>query len=89
MKKLLLTAVLGLTLGLPAVSHAGINIFGVETPVTKSQVNDNISSGYVAGDLGDTFHVQKTGNSESIPKAENSSEKLLVFGVDVNSVNKI
>ena len=90
MKKLLLTAVLGLTLTLPMVSHAGVNVFGVETPITRNQVSDNIGHGYVAGDLGDTFHVQKLSNGESTVKANNSSnEKLLVFGVDINSIDKI
>ena len=89
MKKLLLTAVLGLTLSLPVVSHAGVNVFGVETPITKNQVSDNVNNGYVAGDLGDTFHIQKLNNSNSSIKAEYSKDQLLVFGVDINSIDKI
>ena len=89
MKKLLLTAVLGLTLTLPVVSHAGVNIFGVETPITSNKVSDNVSNGYVAGDLGDTFHIQKLNNTDNSIKADNSNDELLVFGVDVNSINKI
>lgn len=89
MKKLLLTAVLGLTFSLPVVSNAGVNVFGVETPIIKNQVSDNIGHGYVAGDLGDTFHIQKLNNSDSSTKAENSNDQLLVFGVDINSIDKI
>ena len=89
MKKLLLTAVLGLTFSLPVVSNAGVNVFGVETPITKNQVSDNIGHGYVAGDLGDTFHIQKLNKSDSSIKAENSNDQLLVFGVDINSIDKI
>ena len=88
MKRLLLTAVLALTLGLPVISHAG-NIFGVETPIAKNQVTDNLSSGYVATDLGDTFRVQKTDKDISAISSEKSGDKLLVFGVDINSIDKI
>ena len=89
MKKLLLTAVLGLTLSLPVISHAGVNVFGVETPITKNQVSDNLTNGYVASDLGDTFHIQKLSNSDSSTISVNSEDRLLVFGVDINSIDKI
>ena len=64
MSKLLLASVLGLALALPVNSYAGINAFGVHLPIEQAEVSDS-RGGYVAKDLGDTFHVQKLNNKNS------------------------
>ena len=89
MKKLLLILVLGLTLGLPLSSYAGVNVFGVQLPVEKQEVNDNIDNGYVASDFSDSLHIQKLRNKDNTVSRDNEREKYLVFGVDINSINKI
>ena len=89
MKKLFIASVLALTLTFPFVSHAGVNIFGVETPIEKNEVNDNLGHGYVAGDLGDTFHVQKPNSKAGPVISGENKDMVIVFGVDINSINKI
>ena len=64
MKKLLLTLVLGLTLALPLSSYAEVNVFGVQLPVGKQEVHDNIDNGYVASDFGDSLHIQNLRNKD-------------------------
>lgn len=86
MKKLLLASLLGLTLTFPFNSNAGVNVFGVDTPVERKTVRDNVKAGYVAKSLGDTFRVQKSGAVKSSGKPEETDE-YLVFGVDINSLN--
>ena len=89
MKKLLLILVLGLTLSLPVSSYADINVFGVQLPVGTQEVSDNIDSGYVASDFSDSLHIQKLKNKDNTVSNSNEREKYLVFGVDINSINKI
>ncbi|MGI9553601.1 MAG: hypothetical protein ACR2NC_01645 [Thermodesulfobacteriota bacterium] len=89
MKKLLLTLVLGLSFALPLSSYAGVNAFGVQLPVGKKEVNSNIGHGYVAKDFGDTLNVQKLERKDNTISTEDDSDKYLVFGVDINSINKI
>ena len=86
MNKLLLTSVLGLVLALPVSSYAGINAFGVHLPIEQAEVSES-RGGYVATDLGDTFHVQKLNKSDNSVTTKDDNEKYLVFGVDINSVN--
>lgn len=85
MKNLIIVLVLGLGLVFPYSSYAGVNVFSVEIPVEKSKVRDNVKAGYVAGDLGDTFHVQKPSNSKVSVKSDDR-DQYLVFGVDINSL---
>ena len=89
MKKLLLSLVLGLTLGLPLSSYAEVNAFGVQLPVGKQEVNDNVSRGYVADDFGNTLKAQKLSRKNKPVTTDDGSDKYLVFGVDINSINKI
>lgn len=86
MKKLLLASLLGLTLSFPFNSFAGVNVFGVDTPVERKNVRDNVKAGYVAKNLGDTFHVQKPGATNSSGNSEDRDE-YLVFSVDIKSLN--
>jgi len=87
MKNLLLTTVLALTLSLPFSAYAGVNIFGVDTPVVKKDVGNNVNAGYVAKHLGDTFHVQQLKNKNSLRNVE-EKDQYLVFGVDLNSIGE-
>ena len=89
MKMLLLTLVLGLSFALPISSYAGINAFGVRLPVERQEVNNNLDNGYVAKDLGDTLNVQKLKRKDKPVSSGEGSGKYLVFGVDIDSVNKI
>ncbi len=65
MKKLLTLAALALSLGLSSQSFADSNIFGVQTPIDRKEVKDNVYNGYVAKNLQDGFHVQKLQNPNS------------------------
>lgn len=85
MKNLIIALVLGLGFVFPYSSYAGVNVFSVETPVEKSEVRDNVKAGYVAGDLGNTFHVQKPEN-KTVSKNSDDRDEYLVFGVDINSL---
>lgn len=86
MNKLILTTVLGVTLGFSSVSNAAVNIFGVETPVVKKEPRNNVKAGYVAKDLGDTFHVQQLQDKRASGKLE-EKDSYIVFGVDIKSLN--
>jgi len=86
MKKLLLASVLAVGLSFPLSSQAEVSAFGVQLPVERAQVSDNIRSGYVAQDLGDTFQVQKLRGSE-VEEVQASSENksvYSVFGVNIS-----
>ena len=90
MKKLLLIIALGLFLGFPLVSHAGV--FGVKTPVVKKEVSGNLAGGYyIANDnsLNNTLVPQKLNNSISTPNRKEAKESFYVFGVDIKSLNLI
>lgn len=87
MKRLLLLSVLGLSLLLPLSSYAGVNAFSVQVPVEKSEVNSNLGNGYVANDFGDTLNAQDYKN-DAVAISDDKNEKFLVFGVDLNSINK-
>ena len=87
MKRLLLLTVLGLSFLLPLSSYAGVNAFSVQVPVEKSEVNSNLGHGYVANDFGDTLNVQEY-SKDAVATSDDTIEKFLVFGVDLNSINK-
>lgn len=87
MKTLLLTSVLALILALPFSSYAGVSAFGVRLPIERHEVSDRIEGGYVARNLGDTLNVQKLNKKDKSVKNDSPSEKYLVFGVDINSIN--
>ena len=58
--------------------------------VGKQEVNSNTGNGgYVADDFGNTLHVQKLHKTDNSISTDDNSDKFLVFGVDINSINKI
>lgn len=91
MNKLLLTSVLALSLVFPLVSNAGQLIFGVDTSADLKPVNHNVSSGYVAKSLDDTFVPQKLSKSNLVLKREQESndDTYIVFGIDIKDKNLI
>ena len=87
MKNLTLAAVLGIALLFPFSSFASVNVFGVNTPVKKSEFRSNVSGGHIPANLGDTFYIHKVGN-DRIEESGLYKNERLVFGVDVNSIYK-
>ncbi len=64
MRNLLIAGALVVGLGIPAVSQAEVNAFGVQVPVQSAEVTDNIRGGYVASGFSDTLVVQKLNSDE-------------------------
>lgn len=86
MKKLLLASVLALAISFPLSSQAEVSAFGVQLPVERAEVSENLRGGYVAENLGDTFQVQKLRSSEveeALTSSENNSV-YSVFGVNIS-----
>ncbi len=90
MKKLIIASVIAAGLSSPFTSQAEVSAFGVNLPVEKREVSENIRGGYVAQDLSDTFHIQKL-SSESESKSERieAENVYTVFGVRVSGNNVI
>ena len=86
MTKLLLASALAVGLSFPLSSQAEVSAFGVQLPVERAQVSDNIRGGYVAQDFGDTLHVQELSNKEVEEiKAPSENENVYsVFGVKIS-----
>ncbi len=80
MKKLLLASALALGLSFPLSSQAEVSAFGVQLPVERTEVSENLSGGHVAENLGDTFQVQKLRGSE-VEEVQASSENKSVYSV--------
>ncbi len=86
MKKLLLASALAVGLSFPLSSQAEVGAFGVQLPVERAQVSDNIRGGYVASDFNNTLKVQKLHNSETQKAEDNSAPENVysVFGVKIS-----
>ena len=92
MKKLLLTSILGLSFIIPNASFAGVNVFGVDTHVNKSEISSNIlSSTYTAQDhsLENTLVPQKLRNPSFSNNFDTDKDSYYVFGVNIASNNLI
>jgi len=86
MKKLLLASALAVGLSFPLSSQAEVSAFGVQLPVERAEVSDNIRGGYVAQDFSDTLHTQKLSNTE-IGQAKDTRENenvYSVFGINIS-----
>ena len=53
------------------------------------EVNDNIDKGYVATDFSDSLRIQQLRNKNTTISTDSDDDRYLVFGVDINSINKI
>lgn len=86
MKKLLIASALAVGLSFPAVSQAEVSAFGVQLPIQRAEVSENLNGGYVAQDLGDTFQVQKLNKSgaQEIEVISESENIYSVFGVNIS-----
>lgn len=87
MKKLLTVTALAVSLGLSSLSFADTNVFGVHTPVTKNEVNDQISGGYVEKDhISFYLNVKDSVDTDSIKQARKDHSEdngYYVFGVKI------
>lgn len=89
MKRIVTITALALAIGLPSVSHAGSNIFGVNLPAGKSEVRSSASvqGSSVEKDLSSFYITPKILKSQKSHKAVGSLDKAKgdrsVFGVKV------
>jgi len=86
MKKLILASVLAVGIGLPLSSQAEVSTFGVQLPVERAEVSDNLKGGYVAQDFSDTLTVQKLNQKESqeVELTTENENVYSVFGVNIS-----
>lgn len=86
MKKLLLASALAVGLSFPAISQAEVNAFGVQLPLNRTEVSQDLIGGYVAQDLGDTFEVQKLNkdNAQELEVYSENENVYSVFGVNIS-----
>lgn len=86
MKKLLTLTAIAVSLGLSSLSFAESNVFGVDTPVTKQQLKNNVTGSEVQKGLNDLYlystdrveigYQEVTGSS--------SDDARYIFGVKIN-----
>jgi len=89
MKKLLTLAALALSLGLSSQSFADSNIFGVQTPIKRNSVSNQVKGSYV--EIDHTSFYLKTKdrtnvNSSSYLTQDNTRDNgFYVFGVKIDA----
>lgn len=85
MKILLFAVALSIGIGLPLTSGAKVSAFGIEVPIERTRVSENIISGYVPKNPGDTFRVQKLQNPGLAASTQEVLEKDIyyVFGIKI------
>jgi len=86
MKKLLLASVIAVGLSFPALSQAEVSVFGVQFPVERAEVSDNIKGGYVATDFSNSLQVQDLHDDNSVKSEDTSIPENVysVFGVNIS-----
>ncbi len=86
MKKLLTFVALAVSLGLGSSSHADSTIFGVDTPITKQEVRDNIKGHNIQHDLNDLYlnYKDRAETSSKEYSEDSNDENTYVFGVKIN-----
>ncbi len=86
MKKLLLASALAVGLSFPLSSQAEVSAFGVQLPVERAEVSDNIRGGYVASDFSDSLQVQDLYNEEAVKSEKDSVPENVysVFGINIS-----
>jgi len=86
MKKLLTFVALAVSLGLGSSSHADSYILGVDTPITKQEVRDNIKGHNIQIDLNDLYlsFKDRTETSSKAYSEDSDDENIYVFGVKIN-----
>lgn len=87
MKKLILASALAVGLSFPLSSQAEVSAFGVQLPVERAEVSDNIRGGYVASDFSNTLKAQSLNDereSEQIEITPTDENIYSVFGVTIS-----
>jgi len=86
MKRLLLASALAVGLSFPLSSQAEISAFGVQLPVERAEVSDNIRGGYVASDFSDSLKAQDLYNEETVKSEKDSVPENVysVFGINIS-----
>ncbi len=89
MKKLLTLAALALSLGLSSQSFADSNIFGVQTPIKRNSVSNQVKGSYVEIDHSSFYLNPKDRtnvNSSSYLVLDNTRDNgFYVFGVKIDA----
>ena len=88
MKKLIVIASMGLALGFPTFSLADSYVFGVQTPIVRSEVKNQVKGGNVEKDFISFYAKEKTLDAGDISRAQQGSDDdardyIIVFGVKV------
>ncbi|NIP39336.1 MAG: hypothetical protein GWO07_11965 [Candidatus Dadabacteria bacterium] len=86
MKKLLAVTAIAVSMGLSSLSFADTNVFGVQTPITKNEVSDQVKGGYVETDH-ISFYLNARDSVDSVENATHADSKdnsYSVFGVEIN-----
>ena len=66
MKKLILAIVIGLALGLPASSFAGVNAMGVKLPINNNEQGHKVESGFIPETAAGSYQSQKLGGKTTM-----------------------
>jgi hypothetical protein len=86
MKKLIGIATLGLVLSFSSLSFADNYVFGVKTPVVKSEVRNELKGGNVEKDFIGFYISPKTSDKATSlreDKEPSKKDSYIVFGVEV------
>ena len=94
MKKLIVIASMGLALGFPTFSLADSYVFGVKTPIVRSEVKNQVKGGNVEKDFISFYATEKTPDAGDISRAQQGSDDdgrdyIIVFGVKVPVTPKV
>ena len=94
MKKLIVVASLGLALGFPTFSLADSYVFGVKTPISKSEVKNEVKGRNVEKDFISFYITEKTLDAGDTLRAQRGSDDddrdyIIVFGVKVPVTPKV
>ena len=86
MKKLLALTALAVSLGLSSLSFADSKVFGVDTPVTKQELRNNVKGSEVQKGLNDLYRYStdkvEIGYQEVIN--DSSDDINYIFGIKIN-----
>ena len=91
MKTLLITALITAAFSFHFTSHAEESAFGVNIPVEKNEVKEEIKGGYIPLDFLDVFNVQKTTKPGYRAEIESQDDRdyFYALGVPFNFIDSI
>ena len=89
MKELIFSALLGLSFGLSSESFADSNIFGVQTPIKRNSVSNQVKGSYVEIDHSSFYLNLKdrtnVNSSSYLTQGNAKNNGFYVFGVKIES----